>query len=141
MDTYEKASALIQLKTALGNPFDLRAMAQKGLAFEVFASVMEEGGFGFKEWAGLVQLNERTLQRYRQENTPLDPIYAERVLYIAQVLEHGKAVFGDQARFRQWLDTENTALGGQKPKALLDSVFGLDILKSELLRIEHGIFA
>ena len=40
-----------------------------------------------------------------------------------------------------WLDAENIALGGVKPKSLLDSTFGIEIVKDELTRIEHGILA
>ncbi|NEN24917.1 DUF2384 domain-containing protein, partial [Cryomorpha ignava] len=41
----------------------------------------------------------------------------------------------------QWLDSNIVALGGIKPKTLLDSSFGISILNQELIRIEHGVLA
>lgn len=81
------------------------------------------------------------MQRYKAENIALDPIYSERVLGIAQVLKKGETVFGDLKRFNYWLNADNIASGGVNPKSLLSSTFGIQILKDELLRIEHGIFA
>jgi putative toxin-antitoxin system antitoxin component (TIGR02293 family) len=54
---------------------------------------------------------------------------------------YGIEVFGGQERFNTWLTTKNTALGGIKPKDLLDSSFGIQMLKDELTRIEHGVLA
>lgn len=130
-----------QLQLMLSNPFLLMDIARKGLDFDLFNLVIAQSPFTLKEWALLVQLNERTLQRYKQEKTPLDPIYSERVLGIAQVLKHGESVFGNLENFKIWLNAENIALGGAKPKSLLDSTFGIEIIKDELTRIEHGIFA
>lgn len=129
------------LQQVLSNPYLLMKIARKGLDFDLFNSVVAQSPFSMKEWSALVQLNERTLQRYKQEKTPLDPIYSERVLGIAQVLKQGESVFGNLENFKIWLDSENIALGGVKPKSLLDSTFGIEIIKNELTRIEHGIFA
>lgn len=134
-------SNFTQLQEILSNPYLLMGIARKGLDFDLFSLVMAQSPFTLKEWAALVQLNERTLQRYQQEKAPLDPIYSERVLGIAQVLQQGESVFGNLENFKIWLDAENIALGGVKPKSLLDSTFGIEIIKDELTRIEHGILA
>ncbi len=55
--------------------------------------------------------------------------------------KYGIEVFGKQDNFNVWLNTKNIALGGIKPKELLDSSFGIQILKDELTRIEQGILA
>ena len=44
-------------------------------------------------------------------------------------------------RLNAWLETPNVALGSNKPKDLLDSNFGTQLVNDELDRIEHGIFA
>ena len=53
----------------------------------------------------------------------------------------GVNVFGDKEKFISWSETKNLALGGVKPKELLDNTFGISLLKDELTRIEHGILA
>jgi len=50
-------------------------------------------------------------------------------------------VFEDKASFDQWLNLNSIALGGRKPKDLLDSTFGVEVVKDELNRIEYGILA
>jgi len=53
----------------------------------------------------------------------------------------GTGIFGDKQRFDSWLESDNIALGGNKPKTYLDSTFGIGLLKDELIRIEHGVLA
>lgn len=53
----------------------------------------------------------------------------------------GIDVFGVKENFYTWMDTVSVALGGVKPKDLLDTNFGITMVYDELGRIEHGIFA
>ena len=53
----------------------------------------------------------------------------------------GTEIFGDKVKFDSWLESDNIALGGQKPKAFLDNTFGIGLLKDELIRIEQGVLA
>jgi len=39
------------------------------------------------------------------------------------------------------MDTKIIALGGVRPKDMLDTSFGINAIYDELGRIEHGIFA
>jgi len=39
------------------------------------------------------------------------------------------------------MEHPNLALATKKPKELLDTTFGFQLLNEELVRIEHGIFA
>lgn len=121
--------------------FELLKIARQGLSYEDFLKIMEFSGFSVKEWAIYVQLNERTLQRYKAENRPFEQIYSERILGIARLLQKGATLFGDMVVFEKWLSTENVALGKMMPKQLLDSTFGISILEDELTKIEHGVFA
>lgn len=51
----------------------------------------------------------------------------------------GVSVFGNKNSFAHWMNAENIALGGAKPKDLLDTAFGIAMIREELGRIEHGI--
>ena len=53
----------------------------------------------------------------------------------------GLEVFGDTDKFDIWLESKNIALGGKRPKNLLDNTFGVNLIKDELTRIEHGVLA
>jgi uncharacterized protein (DUF2384 family) len=50
-------------------------------------------------------------------------------------------IVGDTEKFNLWLDSNNLALGGIKPKSLFDSTFGINLLKDELIKIEYGVLA
>ncbi|MBK7937739.1 MAG: DUF2384 domain-containing protein [Lewinellaceae bacterium] len=121
--------------------FELIKTSRQGLSYEDFINVVGFSGFTIKEWAGYIQLNERTLQRYKIENRLFEQIYSERILGIARLLLKGAAIFGSMESFGKWLNAENVALGQIPPKQFLDSTFGISILEDELTRIEHGIFA
>ncbi|MCB0658821.1 MAG: DUF2384 domain-containing protein, partial [Saprospiraceae bacterium] len=63
------------------------------------------------------------------------------IIQIQMIYQLGLDVFDDQASFDQWLNMKSIALGGRKPKDLLDSSFGIEVVKDELNRIEYGLFA
>jgi putative toxin-antitoxin system antitoxin component (TIGR02293 family) len=81
------------------------------------------------------------LQRYKKEKGKFNATTSEKIIEITMLNKYGIEVFGEQDKFNTWLKTENIALGGIRPKELLDSSFGIQILKDELTRIEQGILA
>jgi putative toxin-antitoxin system antitoxin component (TIGR02293 family) len=50
-------------------------------------------------------------------------------------------VLGSTDKAARWLHTENRALGGQTPLALLDTDLGTRQVEEVLGRIEHGVFS
>ena len=60
---------------------------------------------------------------------------------LSSLYQYGIEVFGNEEKFIVWLETKNIALGGKKPKEMLDTNLNINLLKDELVRIEHGIFA
>ncbi len=66
---------------------------------------------------------------------------SERIFELAELYAYGRDVFGTIENFNSWLYTESLPLGGQTPFSLLDTSFGIGMVKQELGRIDHGIFA
>ncbi len=64
----------------------------------------------------------------------------DRLFLLARVVAHAIEVFETSELARDWLETENRALGGQKPRALLNTDAGAREVEDVLGRIEHGIF-
>jgi len=114
---------------------------RKGIAFNTFSKIAEASPFDLDEWSGFLHLSERTIQRYKKEKKAFDPIHSEKILEITMLFNKGHAVFGDKTKFNTWMSSNNVALGNIKPKELLDSTFGINLLRDELTRIEHGILA
>jgi putative toxin-antitoxin system antitoxin component (TIGR02293 family) len=112
-----------------------------GIAFALFHDFAKKTPFSLAEWSTFLNMSERTMQRHKREKKVFDPIYSEKILQITLLYNLGTEVFGDKKKFNTWLETQNLALGGIKPKEFLDNTFGIGLLKDELTRIEHGILA
>lgn len=116
-------------------------VVRQGISFGLFYTFAKNTPFNLLEWSVFLNMSERTMQRYKQEKKSFDPIYSEKILQITLVYNLGTDVFGSKGKFNAWLDIENIALGGIKPKELLDNSFGISLLKDELTRIEQGVLA
>lgn len=116
-------------------------VVKNGINYKSFLHVAALSNFNLHDWSNFLHLSERTMQRYKKESIPFEPLQSEKILQIAMIIQKGKDVFGDDKKFGQWLEVENLALGGLKPKELLDNAFGIKMIEDELIKIEHGIFA
>ncbi|MEO9071250.1 MAG: MbcA/ParS/Xre antitoxin family protein [Ginsengibacter sp.] len=58
---------------------------------------------------------------------------------VKSLYKYGIKVFGNKEKFNLWLETKNQALGSIIPKKLLEKDSGINLLKDELTRIEHGV--
>jgi putative toxin-antitoxin system antitoxin component (TIGR02293 family) len=112
---------------------------RKGIAYSSFINAVRNVPLTLKEWSEILDLSERTLQRYKKEKRAFDTLQSEKIVQVTLLAKYGREVFGDEKKFNSWLDTENMSIGKVKPKNQLDSSFGIDLLKDELTRIEHGI--
>ncbi len=115
--------------------------ARHGIPFNKFTRMTAQSPFTLDEWSTFLHLSERTMQRYKKDKKTFDPIYAEKILEITLLYQRGAELFGSGEKFNTWLNHKSIALGGTRPKDLLDSSFGIDMVKDELTRIEHGVLA
>ncbi|MBO9684560.1 MAG: DUF2384 domain-containing protein [Flavisolibacter sp.] len=112
-----------------------------GISFNEFEKIANGTPFSLVEWANFLQLSERTLQRTQKEKKSFQPIHSERIVELVMLYDYGVEVFGDKDNFNVWLNSTSIALGGRTPKELLDTKFGIGMVKDELGRIEHGVLA
>ncbi|MDR1226400.1 MAG: MbcA/ParS/Xre antitoxin family protein [Prevotellaceae bacterium] len=116
-------------------------LVKHGVEFPVFKRVAKQSEFSLDDWAEILNISERTMQRYEQENKTFAPIYSEKILAIDMLMRYGADVFGSSNAFHVWLEANNVALGGITPRTLLDTSFGIDLIRNELCRIEFGVLA
>ena len=116
-------------------------LVREGLNYPLFEQFSSEAPFSSAEWAGYLHLSERTIQRYKKEQSSFEPAQTERILEIILLFNQGEKVFGQKEKFSTWLNAKSVALGNIKPKELLDSSFGINLLRDELIKIEHGVLA
>lgn len=114
---------------------------REGITYPYFTEIANMSSFSMKEWAHYLHITERTLQRYKSDDKSFEPLQSEKILEITLMYKKGLEVFEDKESFDLWLNTNNVGLGNRRPKELLDSNFGIQMIKDELARIEHGVLS
>jgi len=123
------------------NELDLLMVAVKGLSVQAVRTLQRRMQFSNKEISELLAISESTLARREQNKRALTRDEAEKTIQLSAVMAKGLEVFEDEDDFRHWLETDNVALGGIRPKDLLTSAIGRDQVRDLLGRIQYGIYS
>ena len=138
LDKGEPKISIVMDDTNMPN---LISSVRKGIGYPDFEKMVVFSSFTMPEWSSILHLTERSLQRYKQQKQTFDPLQSEKIIQVIFLFKKGITVFGSKEKFDTWLNTNIVALGGIKPKEVLDSAFGIEWIMDELGRIEHGILA
>jgi len=141
-DSFENKGLLryLNIDIPLQNMYDFIELSRNGIDKKSLLHLAKTIGFDIKELAHVLHMSERTIQRY-DLSKKLSTEASAKALQLAKLYAKGENIFGDLERFKNWMNHPSVALGMKKPKELLDTTFGFQILNEELVRIEHGIFA
>lgn len=96
--------------------------------------------FTQSEWANMLHLSERTLQRYAKNNSSFEGIYTDRILLLQEMIELGLETFVDADAFYRWLKKEKTVLGQTLNFGSLYSDRGIQEAIDQISRIQHGVY-
>ncbi|MDH7444161.1 type II RES/Xre toxin-antitoxin system antitoxin [Aquimarina sp. 2201CG14-23] len=130
----------LNIDIPLRNVYDFIELSRNGIDKRALLHLAKTIEFDLSELAHVLHLSERTIQRY-ELNKKLSTEASAKALQLAKLYARGENIFGDLDRFKRWMEHPNVALATKKPKELLDTTFGFQLLNEELVRIEHGIFA
>ncbi len=115
---------------------------RKGVPWGLFVEIRNNSPFNTQEWSRFLNINLRTLQRYRQSGDHVfKPLQSEKIFELAEVASLGNKVFDSTEDFTTWLHSPSVAMGGEKPIDLMDNSYGQHLVLDELYRIEYGVFA
>lgn len=109
--------------------------------YKKFDKLTRQVPFTQKEWANILDLSERTLQRYAHDNKSFEGIYTDRLLHIEQLIEAGLETFDGADAFYAWLKKDKPVLGQQLGFEALYSTRGIQELLNQLLRIQYGVYS
>ena len=121
--------------------FKLINVTRKGIDYKTFNEFTVSYPLNISTWSKILNMSERTIQRYKREKRRLDSIHTEKLLLIMLLFNKGVSVFGSTSNFLTWINSKSIPLGGVKPIDLLDNSFGINMVKDELIKIEHGVLA
>jgi len=125
----------------LANKMLMILVIKEGIPYSLFDLIQLYTPFSENDWANLLDISTKSLQRYKQSAKNFRPIQSEKILEMSEVTNAGLNVFGNMERFKLWLGTPNFSLGNLKPLELLGDSYGKEMVMSELTRIDHGILA
>ena len=121
--------------------WSLSQLIRSGLPYSFFDSIQLISPFTLGDWAQLLNISYKSMLRYKQDRLPFKSLHSEKIIEIAEVTTLGLRVFGDEVKFKRWLDQPSLALGGVSPRTLLSNSYGKDLVMQELTAIEYGVFA
>lgn len=136
-----KSGEKITYSSFLENRMLMIYIIKEGVSYSLFSLIQQLTPLSENDWAGILGISKKSLQRYNQSSKHFKPIQSEKIIEIAEVTNVGVDVFGNVETFKLWLDTPNFALGKLKPIELLSDSYGKELVLGELTRINYGIFA
>lgn len=120
--------------SCLDEPLNRVETFRSGLEKKSFESLKEISGLDNHTLAAALGVSAKTLQR----KDIFDTIQSEKIYELANLYALGTNYFGKEG-FRRWMERPLFSIGNIKPLALIDVSEGLNILKAEIMRLQHGI--
>lgn len=111
------------------------ALANRSISKNYIKGLLKRSKLTVNELIEIIPISIDTYKRKAEFSANV----TEKILEIEEVYGKGLTTFGEG--FYQWMDTNNPALGGIKPKSLLLNSFGIRRLLDEIGRMEHGVLA
>jgi putative toxin-antitoxin system antitoxin component (TIGR02293 family) len=140
-DLYAAKKARISFADLFSNKLLLIMVIRKGIPYSIFSLIQNITPFSLNDWANYLDISSKSLTRYQQQDKPFKSSHTEKIIELAEVTSLGIEVFGNNKKFKDWLETPIYALGNLKPFDLLRDSYGKEMIIGELTRIAHGILA
>jgi putative toxin-antitoxin system antitoxin component (TIGR02293 family) len=113
--------------------------AIQDFSYKKFDKIANKVPFTQKEWASILHLSEKTLQRYSKDNKSFEGIYVDRILKMQELIEMGLDTFTSPEAFYRWLKRDKPMLGVLLSFTDLQSGDGIQEHINALGRMQHGI--
>jgi putative toxin-antitoxin system antitoxin component (TIGR02293 family) len=111
----------------------------ENFSYKHFYKIVQKGPFSLAQWAELLYISERTLQRYAKANSTFSGLLVERILHLEKLINLGNDTFN--GHFAEWLSSPSFQLNGSTPFQQLFSYVGIEKVIDMVGRIQHGIVA
>lgn len=118
-----------------------KPLAVADYSYRKLKKITELVPFTQAEWANMLHLSERTLQRYAKNNSSFEAIYTDRILLLQEMIHLGLETFTDADAFYRWLKKDKLILGQTLNFQSLYSDRGIQEIIDQLTRIQYGVYA
>lgn len=110
-------------------------------SFKKLKKIADKVPFTQAEWANMLHLSERTLQRYAKNNSSFEGIYTDRILLLQEMIDLGLETFTDPGAFYQWLKKDKPVMGQRLNFESLFTERGIQEIIDQINRIQQGVYA
>ena len=118
-----------------------RMVQVAAFTYNKFEKIAATVPFTQKEWANILHLSDRTLQRYAISNTAFEGIYVDRILHIQQLLELGLKTFVSADVFYAWLKKDKNVMGQLINFQSLYTTQGIQETINQVGRILYNVYS
>jgi len=118
----------------IADPLNRIETFRKGLQKKSFEKLKSISGLDYNTLAGALGVSSKTLQR----KEIFDVVQSEKMYEVAELYALGISYFGEEG-FRRWMERPLFSLGNRYPIDLIDVSEGISLLKTEIMRLQHGI--
>lgn len=135
-----RVKTAVRGENAISRPAS-RNVLSAGLGFLRHIRALTEGyGFTERDLAGILDVNTRTVTRWKAENGRLSPQQIDRIRVLESILDLGTRVLGSANEVKLWLNSPVFSLEGQKPLDLIKTESGRRRVENVLLQIDGGVY-
>lgn len=117
-----------------------KPVAVADYSYKKLKKIADQVPFTQSEWADMLHLSERTLQRYAKNNSSFEGIYTDRILLLQEMIGLGLETFVQADAFYRWLKKEKKVLGQTLNFESLYSDRGIQEVIDQLGRIQYGVY-
>jgi putative toxin-antitoxin system antitoxin component (TIGR02293 family) len=96
--------------------------------------------FSQSEWADIMHISDRTLQRYLKDNKPFEGLHAEHLQQLDNMANLALEIFLKPEKVKSWLMSSKQVLQHTLNFASLQSFWGVKLISNELGRIAYGVY-
>ncbi|MCE2733671.1 MAG: DUF2384 domain-containing protein [Flammeovirgaceae bacterium] len=107
---------------------------RKGFRKKSFDKLKEYSGLDNNTLAIALAVSAKTIQRVQT----FDIVQSEKLYQLATLYAMGLSYFGKEG-FSRWMERPLFTLGNRKPIELIDVSEGLELVKAEIIRLQHGV--
>jgi putative toxin-antitoxin system antitoxin component (TIGR02293 family) len=121
-------------------PLEKLVLIKKGLNPGAINDLIAVTGRTQMDIAHILSLTEPTLRSHIKGEKDLNTGLSEHILQLFELFDKGIDTFGSLEEFKNWLPKHNIGINAI-PIDLLDTITGINIVMSELIRIDFGLTA
>ncbi len=121
--------------------YNVIEQSQSGVSINYLNKISAKYDISINDWADIMGISTKSLQRYQQQENILSAIQTEFVLKIERLYALGEEVFGTTQNFKLWMQKPAYGLGNKIPASILTTVSGINLVINQVLRIAHGVLA